>query len=807
MPGAVSSLELWRTKTPRAVRCGVMELETRDSNGLGWTLDNKIMYYTNSRHSQILAYDYDIETVSVQETYLVGACISTFLRCMGFQMGYASILREASGVHIGGAPSWSAFLQRENQRPNNDRLFVTTASPEASPEANASLSDYPQSGDLFEVDLKGRYKGSKWRHEFPLVALCFLTTLATRFCLKTGTNINHWFKRTPRTYSPRTKVLDLVTATVCAMVFSIDPDNSSSLADDTPSAHSLSPSPTNESSYQDIYDDPRPTVPRQTNYAQSPSETPVPTLPDMSARANIGSRFSTTALAPGPDGSRVVVAGKDTLRILRIEDPEPPQPTNYVNYSGDGTNSPTVRTSRTYASAAASTDANEAGLTTSRFSQKSRRSAKSLSRFFGPNESVISSDTNLWSGAGSKLGFQSAIVDVEWSHQNFSNIIITAFGAGELVSWDLNKASGAKFGRAQCTSRPKRHLWKQIGPPRVIGSVLLTASQDGYVKYWDLRSFKPVVQIAHHGMAVRALAFSPGTESAQALVGLETGQLLRYDFRSPKTALDRLPVAHSSAILSIDWQSIGSGGTAGWAATGGMDKTVKIWDMNAPQMATLPIHTLHTTHPVKQAAWRPGYETEIAVVHLTPGISPQKAGVLGSTTSLVGIDMSLQIHAHGAKTPMLSSSPASHFIAKGPSHRQRALSHSETLITSASTDNLLQLGTVGHSSQPTAYDGDADRIEIWDVRRNWVAKYVLGDSVADGPVTELVWPNGGSRSAAPGSTLWVAYTSGTFSQHDMRNVFRPLDSIPRNGVTWETRGVVAFAVDSIERGEIPFDDV
>ncbi|CEL56747.1 hypothetical protein RSOLAG1IB_08049 [Rhizoctonia solani AG-1 IB] len=578
---------------------------------------------------------------------------------------------------------------------------------------------------------------------------------------------------------------------------------SSSVADDN-STHSLSPSPTNESNYQDIYDDPRPTVPRQFNYAQSPSETPVPALPDLSVRAYVGSRFSTTALAPGPDGSRVVVAGKDTLRILRIEDPEPSQPASYMNYSGDGTNSPSVRMSRTYASAAAS-DANEGGLTASRFSQRSRRAAKSLSRYSGPNESAVYDDTNLWSGTGSKLGFQSAIVDVEWSHQNFSNVIITAFGAGELVSWDLNKASGPKFDRIEPSAHIRSINCIRISPS--IGSVLLTASQDGYVKYWDLRTFKPARQISHHGMAVRALAFSPGPENSQALVGLETGQLLRYDFRSPKVPLDRLPVAHSSAILSIDWQPSGSGNTAGWAATGGMDKTVKIWDMNSPQMATQPIHTLHTTHPVKQAAWRPGHETEIAVVHLTPGISPQKAGVLGSTTSLVGIDMSLQIHAHGTKTPMLSSSPASHFITRGPSHRQRALSHSETLITSASADNLAQFGTTGHGSQTAAYDGDADRIEIWDVRRNWVAKYVLGDSVADGPVTELVWPNGGSRSAGPGSTLWVAYTSGTFAQHDMRNVFRPLDSIPRNGVSWETRGVVAFAVDSIERGEIPFDDV
>lgn len=228
--------------------------------------------------------------------------------------------------------------------------------------------------------------------------------------------------------------------------------------------------------------------------------------------------------------------------------------------------------------------------------------------------------------------------------------------------------------------------------------------------------------------------------------------------------------------------------------------------MNASQMSSQPIHTLHTTHAVKQVAWRPGYETELAIAHMTPGISSQKGNILGGTTSLAGIDMSLQIHAHGTKTPMLSSSPASHFGGRAPHPRQRALSHSETIITSASTDNLTQLG-VGHGSQATAYDGDADRIEIWDVRRNWVAKYVLGDAVADGPVTELVWPSGGARTASPGSALWVAYTSGTFAQHDLRNIFRPLDSIPRSGVTWETRGVVAFAVDAIERGEIPFDDV
>lgn len=251
-----------------------------------------------------------------------------------------------------------------------------------------------------------------------------------------------------------------------------DPESSSSLAEDASSAHSLSPSPTNDANYQDIYDDPRPNAPRQLNYAQSPSEAVVNHLPDLSVRAYVGSRFSTAALAQGPDGSRVVVAGKDTLRILRVEDAEVPQPTGYLNFSpspspltthAEASNTSGLRNSRTYAAAAAS-DANE-GLGASKFTQKGRRTAKSLSRYGGPNESAVFDDTNLWAGVGAKLGFQSPIVDVEWSHQSkrncsshfvpgndsrcllgFSNTIITAFGAGELVSWDLNKSTGSKVG-------------------------------------------------------------------------------------------------------------------------------------------------------------------------------------------------------------------------------------------------------------------------------------------------------------------------------------------------------------------------
>ncbi|QRW12133.1 WD domain, G-beta repeat protein [Ceratobasidium sp. AG-Ba] len=585
-----------------------------------------------------------------------------------------------------------------------------------------------------------------------------------------------------------------------------EPESSSSAVEDAASPRSLSPSPTNEGNYQDIYDDPRPSAPRQYSYVQSPSEQSV--SPDVSVRAYVGSRMSTASIAQSPDGSRLVIGGKDTLRILRVEDADAQQPAGYMNFSpapsplipnADPTNIPGQRTSRTYAAAAAP-DFSE-NQTASKFSQRNRRGAKILSRSSGPNDSVVYEDVNLWVGVGAKLGFQSSIVDVEWGHQNLSNIIVTAFGAGELVTWDLNKGTGSKVDK----SAREAHLRaiNCIRTTPIVPTALLTASQDGFVRFWDLRSLKSaVVGSPQPGISARSLAFSPSLDSAQqVLVGQEGGVLLRYDLRKPKQPLDRLSTAHSSAILSIDWQSVGNGNTSGWAATGGMDKTVKIWDMSTPQISTMPIHTLHTTHSVKQVAWRPGHETELAVVHMTSGIATQKGNVLGGTTSLAGIDMSLQIHGHGAKTPMLSSSPASHYALRG--HRQRALSHSESIVTSNSAENLVQLGAA-YASQSIGYDGDPDRIEIWDVRRNWVAKYVIGDAVADGSVTELVWPYGVNR---PGSVLWASYASGIFAQHDLRNVFRPLDSIPRSGITWETRGVIAFAVDAVERGEIPYDDV
>ena len=55
-------------------------------------------------------------------------------------------------------------------------------------------------------------------------------------------------------------------------------------------------------------------------------------------------------------------------------------------------------------------------------------------------------------------------------------------------------------------------------------------------------------------------------------------------------------------------------------------------------------------------------------------------------------------------------------------------------------------------------------------------------------------------------TLWVHHPTGAFSQMDMRFRDKPIDSIPRNAVAWNSTGSLFFAADQISASEVPYDD-
>lgn len=163
--------------------------------------------------------------------------------------------------------------------------------------------------------------------------------------------------------------------------------------------------------------------------------------------------------------------------------------------------------------------------------------------------------------------------------------------------------------------------------------------------------------------------------------------------------IDKIPVAHSAPITSLDWftsrtigpslQPEGVDKNGGWLASGGLDRCVKVWSLEE-HIEHKPTYTLRTAFPVRRIAWRPDYECELAVVSAndysthTLDVSANPGGPLTRVTSGLGLDMTMRT-GDGAKDKVLS--PA----------------------------------------------GDA--IEIWDVRRGWIAKWRVSNSASEGGAT------------------------------------------------------------------------
>lgn len=117
-------------------------------------------------------------------------------------------------------------------------------------------------------------------------------------------------------------------------------------------------------------------------------------------------------------------------------------------------------------------------------------------------------------------------------------------------------------------------------------------------------------------------------------------------------------------------------------------------------------------------------------------------------------------------------------------------------------------------SQPR--NGVGDSVEIWDVRRQYIAKWLLNHSAVEGGVTGFQHPFPRVINRLTGTladiafkdsqTLWAQHSSGLFSQFDVRDARAPLDAIPRVAATWEVTGSLTFVADKPSATELPFDD-
>ncbi|KAF2644471.1 hypothetical protein P280DRAFT_513944 [Massarina eburnea CBS 473.64] len=195
------------------------------------------------------------------------------------------------------------------------------------------------------------------------------------------------------------------------------------------------------------------------------------------------------------------------------------------------------------------------------------------------------------------------IHDVKWSHGQFSTHIATAAANGKVILYDLNRA-GVELARLHEHSRQVHKL--AFNPHQ--GHLLLSASHDGTVRLWDLRDMRKDTmtcrsrdQYAGINGAIYDVQWSP-TDAVEFAFGTDNGTVQRWDFRYHKSPKQKLTAHDTKPCMSIDWHPDGK-----HLLSAGVDRTVKVWDFSVDGRRQKPTFVLTTPYPVYRARWRPPY--------------------------------------------------------------------------------------------------------------------------------------------------------------------------------------------------------
>lgn len=191
------------------------------------------------------------------------------------------------------------------------------------------------------------------------------------------------------------------------------------------------------------------------------------------------------------------------------------------------------------------------------------------------------------------------IADVAWAKGDSGDYIAAATSSGKIILYDLGHAG---LQAAQLHEHFRQVHNVTFNPHR--GNLLLSGSQDGTVRLWDVRDVRSQANaigskrtFSGQSGGVRDVKWSP-TEGCDFAFGTDNGEIQRWDIRNLKAAKVRIP-AHSLTCNTIDWHPDGK-----HILSAGADKTVRVFDVSTsrPRKAAWEIKT---PHPVMLARWRP----------------------------------------------------------------------------------------------------------------------------------------------------------------------------------------------------------
>ncbi|CAH1154060.1 unnamed protein product [Phaedon cochleariae] len=188
--------------------------------------------------------------------------------------------------------------------------------------------------------------------------------------------------------------------------------------------------------------------------------------------------------------------------------------------------------------------------------------------------------------------------DVSWSPSD-DHFLATAATDGHVSVWNITQMGKAV--QEQDYQDHKRTVNKvkfHASEP----NKLISGSQDGTMRYFDIRVRNAVAVFYSNTESVRDVQFSPHNPYTFSAVS-DNGSVQLWDIRKPEKCQQQY-TAHSGPVFTCDWHP-----EALWLATASRDKTIKVWDLTSKPTLEYTIHTIASIGHVK---WRPQRKYHIA---------------------------------------------------------------------------------------------------------------------------------------------------------------------------------------------------
>lgn len=219
---------------------------------------------------------------------------------------------------------------------------------------------------------------------------------------------------------------------------------------------------------------------------------------------------------------------------------------------------------------------------------------------------IVAASNPIKSAASSTVSDQLSVKDAKWCKDT---AIFTACANGKIFSYDILRiaSGGSPLDCVQMREDSRQVNTVDVNPHWA--STLLSGSQDGFVRYFDIRgpvqnraggmTYKARAAFKCNADGVRHAKWSP-KDGFQLACATEAGVVLKWDVRKPTTPLLRI-TAHEKACSSISWHPDGN-----HLISGGWDQKCAVWDLsNAADKRQKPKWVIHTPAPVSAVAWRP----------------------------------------------------------------------------------------------------------------------------------------------------------------------------------------------------------